>query len=53
MTARRIAAAAALLGAAFAVGALPAAAAPTVVAPSPTGGARDDGAARFVLNSSA
>jgi hypothetical protein len=49
MTARRIAAGAALLGAAFAVRALPAAATPTVVAPSPTGGARDDGAARFVL----
>jgi hypothetical protein len=48
MTARRVAAAA-VLGAAFAVVAVPAAAAPTLVAPSPIGGARDDGAARFVL----
>jgi len=49
MTARRVAAVAAVFGAAFAARAVPAAAAPTVVAPSPIGGARDDGAARFVL----
>ncbi len=49
MIARRFVAATAVLGLALGAPALPARAAPAVVAPSPAGGARADGAARFIL----
>ena len=49
MTGRRLAVAAAACGAAVAMHAPPGAAAPTIVAPSVSGGGRADGVARFVL----